>query len=198
MIDESKAIQLIQQKIDEIDIDQFTIGPDRDNIFNNWKESTYELLVEIFNKDHIKVLQFLGINKYGLRAIINGYTHDNIEGRIKGINYAYEVLNGCLDSINTFGLRNNSSSYPNTNVVVNNHNQQSQEMNVRIDINYVFSNLNEKEKQELKDQLKKYQDSRNINSLIDYLKTLGQGVVESVLANILTNPMFINQILQQI
>jgi hypothetical protein len=198
MIDESKAIQLIQQKIDEIDIDQFTIGPDRDNIFNNWKESTYELLVEIFNKDHIKVLKFLGINKYGLRAIINGYTHDNIEGRIKGINYAYEVLNECLDSINTFGLRNNSSSYPNTNVVVNNHNQQSQEMNVRIDINYVFSNLNEKEKQELKDQLKKYQDSRNINSLIDYLKTLGQGVVESVLANILTNPMFINQISQQI
>ena len=198
MIDESRAIQLIQQKIDEIDIDQFTIGPDRDNIFNNWKESTYELLVEIFNKDHIKVLKFLGINKYGLRAIINGYTHDNIEGRIEGINYAYEVLNECLDSINTFGLRNNNSSYPNTNVVVNNHNQQSQEMNVRIDINYVFSNLNEKEKQGLKDQLKKYQDSRNINSLIDYLKTLGQGVVESVLANIITNPMFINQILQQI
>lgn len=196
MIDELKAIQLIQQKIDEIDIDQFTIGPDRDNIFNNWKESTYELLVEIFNKDHIKVLKFWGINKYGLRAIINGYTHDNIEGRIKGINYAYEVLNECLDSINTFGLRNSSSSYPNTNIVVNNNNQQSQEMNVRIDINYVFSNLNEKEKQELKDQLKKYQDSRNINSLIDYLKTLGQGVVESVLANIITNPMFINQILQ--
>jgi hypothetical protein len=69
-------------------------------------------------------------------------------------------------------------------------------MNVRIDINYVFSNLDEKERQELKDQLKKYQYNKDMNGFIDYLKTLGQGVVESVLANILTNPMFINQILQ--
>jgi hypothetical protein len=196
MINELKAIQLIQQKIDEIDIDQFTIGVDRDKIFSNWKNSTYELLVKIFSKDYLEVSKFGNISWGGRVFYKDGSRSDIIPHRVSGIKNAQQILKQCIDDIKTGLLITPNTQIP--NIVVNNHNQQSQEMNVRIDINYVFSNLDEKERQELKDQLKKYQYNKDMNGFIDYLKTLGQGVVESVLANILTNPMFINQILQQI
>jgi hypothetical protein len=194
MINELKAIQLIQQKIDEIDIDQFTIGVDRDKIFSNWKNSTYELLVKIFSKDYLEVSKFGNISGVGRVFYKDGSRSDIIPHRVSGIKNAQQILKQCIDDIKTGLLITPNTQIP--NIVVNNHNQQSQEMNVRIDINYVFSNLDEKERQELKDQLKKYQYNKDMNGFIDYLKTLGQGVVESVLANILTNPMFINQILQ--
>lgn len=206
-MDKDQAIKYIQQQIDKIDIDKFTIGDDRDKDFNVWKKLMRECIVSIYGENSIQYTTIRMIN-YGLRSVSTyGVINHNMEGRVSGIKEAKLLLEGYIENIKNYGLPNSTNIYsdnkqqfeqPQVINNIHNHNHQTQEVNVSIIVQNIFEGLSASEKEELKKVLQKYYEDKNRNNLIQSLQSMGTGVLENIIAGIITNPIIFDQLISKL
>lgn len=204
-MEKKQAIQYIQQQIDKIDIDKFTIGPDRDKYFNVWKKEMLLCVGDIYGygKDSQRYIDIEFI-KYGLRSLDrNGNLNNNISQRKLGLEEAKLLLEGYIKNIKENGLPNGKNIYSNDKQLeqpqiinnIHNTNNQTQEVNTNIIVQNIFEGLNDSEREALKKILQQYNKDQDKNNLIQSLHSFGKGVLENIIANIITNPRLINQII---
>jgi hypothetical protein len=203
-MDKGQAIKYIQQQIDKIDIDKFTIGKDRDKDFNVWKKLMQECIISIYGENSIQYTNIRMIS-YVLRL---GRTYSvidhNIERRKLGIKEAKLLLEGYIENIKNYGLPNSTNIYsdnkqqfeqPQVINNIHNHNNQTQEVNISIIVQNIFEGLSASEKEELKKVLQQYYEDKNRENLIQSLQSIGKGVLENILANFITNPPLLGKMI---
>lgn len=201
-MDKEQAIQYIQQQIDKIDIDKFTIGPDRDKYFNVWKKEMLLCVGDIYGENSQRYYNVNNI-KYGTRYIVNNHINDITSKRRKKLEEAKLLLEGYIKNIKENGLPNGTNIYSNDKHLeqpqiinnIHNTNHQTQEVNTNIIVQNIFEGIDDLEKEALKKILQQYNQDKNKNNLIQSLQSMGQGVLENILANIITNPRLIDQII---
>ena len=203
-MNKEEAIQYIQQQIDKIDIDKFTIGPDRDKDFNVWKKEMLLCVGDIYGESSQRYYNVKAIN-YGTRYIVNTHINDITSKRREGLEEAKLLLEGYIENIKKYGLPHSTNIYsdnkqqleqPQVITNIHNNNNQTQEVNISIIVQNIFEGLNNSEREELKKVLIQYDKDRNKKNLISSLQSMGKGVVENIIANLITNPRFIGQIIQ--
>jgi|GEM_PF-960068 len=201
-MDKEQAIQYIQQQIDKIDIDKFTIGPDRDKYFNVWKKEMLLCVGDIYGENSQRYYNVNNI-KYGTRYIVNNYINDITSERRKKLEEAKLLLEGYIKNIKENGLPNGTNIYSNDKQLeqpqiinnIHNTNHQTQEVNISVIVQNIFEGFNDSEKEALKKILQQYDKDRNKNNLIQSLQSIGKGVIEKILVEFITKPELINQII---
>lgn len=201
-MNKEQSIQYIQQQIDQIDIEKFTIGPDRDKYFNVWKKEMLLCVGDIYGENSQRYYNVNNI-KYGTRYIVNNHINDITSERRKKLEEAKLLLEGYIKNIKENGLPNGTNIYSNDKQLeqpqiinnIHNTNHQTQEVNTNIIVQNIFEGLDDSEKEALRKILQQYKHNKNKNNLIQSLQSMGQGVLENILANIITNPTLIDQLL---
>jgi hypothetical protein len=201
-MNKEEAMQYIQQQIDKIDIDKFTIGDDSHIYLEDWQDSTLNILKKVFGKSSDEFTEFqTNIYVYQPSLYYYDWTHNDIVERNDIIKKLKLKLERFIQDIKAFGLKFDipeskvkQIAQP-TGVIINNHNHQTQEVNISVLVQNIFEGLDDLEKEALKKILQQYNQDKNKNNLIQSLQSIGQGVIENILANIITNPRLIDQII---
>jgi len=157
------------------------------NEYYNWNSSTVSKLEIICPRNSI-VQSVREINAVGYKSDNTPHAKER----------AKTLLTGLLQDIEDFGLERinfNSNSLENNavNVSVNQQNNQSQSTNVSINFEYIVEilkgELRNSEIEELKEILESKQDPKEKKkSFIEKIKSFGNDVSSTILANLLTNP----------
>jgi len=199
-MEKEQAIQYIQQQIDKIDIDKFTVGDDSHIYLEEWQDSTLDILKAFLDKS--QVMQF----RRDMWHQSNYMNTNNIEYKTECIKKLKLKLNRYINNIDfSFNTKISKSeilsSIPDKNgIVIHNNNitNQTQEVNTNIIVQNIFEGLDDSEKEALKKILQQYNKDQDKNNLIQALQSMGQGVLENILANIITNPIIFDQLLSKL
>ena len=202
---EEQAIHYIQQQIDKIDIEKFTIGPDRDKYFNVWKKEMLLCVGDIYGENTQRYYNVNNI-KYGTRYIVNNHINDITSERRKKLEEAKLLLEGYIKNIKENGLPNGTNIYSNDKQLeqpqiinnIHNTNHQTQEVNISVLVQNIFEGIDDSEREELKKILQQYNQDKNKNNLIQSLQSMGQGVLENIIAGVITNPIIFDQLLSKL
>jgi hypothetical protein len=179
-------------------MNKFTNGDDSHIYLEEWQDSTLDILKEIFQQsDKNKVIKFSNSNYFPS----NYLNTDTVEYKTECIIKLKLMLGRFIKHIQTFGLKpaifepKTTKIDPPTGVIINNHNNQTQEVNISIIVQNIFEGLNNSEREELKKVLIQYDKDRNKENLIQSLQSIGKGVIEKILVEFITKPELINQII---
>lgn len=196
-MNQEQAIQLIQEKIDEVDINKFTAGNNSSIFLEEWQDSTLKILKKVFGKKADEVLEF-DLGKYTSvnESVLEEY--EILSDRSQSVERLKLKLQRYIKHINQLGLESTIDNFiveskksNNTGVVIYNNNN----VNISIIIQNIFEGLDDTEKEALKKILEQYDKDRNRDNLIQSLQSIGKGVVENIVANLITNPALIGQII---
>lgn len=204
-MNKEQAIQYIQQQIDKIDIEKFTIGPDRDKYFNVWKKEMLLCVGDIYGENSQRYSNVKDI-KYSTGYILNNHINDITSERRKKLEEAKLLLEGYIKNIKENGLPNGTNIYSNDKQLeqpqiinnIHNTNHQTQEVNISVLVQNIFEGIDDSEREELKKILQQYNKDQDKNNLIQSLQSMGQGVLENIIAGVITNPIIFDQLLSKL
>jgi len=207
-MEKEQAIQYIQQQIDKLDIDRFTVGEDSHIYLEEWQDSTLGILKKVFGKSSDEFTEFqTNIYVYQSSLDYDYWTHSDTVERNNIIKKLKLKLERFIQDIKTFGLKSDNSNYkqqvkqteqPQIINNIHNTNNQTQEVNISIIVQNIFEGLDDSEREALKKILQQYNKDQDKNKLIQSLQSIVKGVLENILANIITNPIIFNQLLSKL
>jgi hypothetical protein len=187
---EDKIIKAIEEKLENLkDVSTYSSFDDWRTIVINTLSNVYDL-----NDNNIKSLS--KINSY------SSYFDTLIDNTENAKSSAEKILINIMKDIKTFGISNridDSKKNPILNINVNQHNNQTQNSSIQIDINVIFDvfkgELRNSELDELKEILESELDEKQKKkNFIDKIKSFGSDVASNILASLMTNPSLYNQI----
>jgi hypothetical protein len=204
-MNKEEAMQYIQQQIDKIDIDRFTIGDDSHIYLEDWQDSTLNILKKVFGKSSDEFTEFqTNIYVYQPSLYYDDWTHNDIVERNDIIKKLKLKLERFIQDIKAFGLKFDipeskvkQIAQP-TGVIINNHNHQTQEVNISVLVQNIFEGLDDSEREILKKVLIQYNEDRDKDNLIQSLQSMGTGVLENIIAGIITNPIIFDQLISKL
>ncbi len=176
----------------------------RSNDFTNikadyipWYKESLHLLNTIFGEDHHIVSYFKNESYTGLSTQPgNFYEQKNERAR--------QCLKAIIEQIKIFGLtvvKGNKQELGNSQsgVIINNtqnqSQQQSQIISFEIFVDILETDLDDEQKENLKDALTEYKTTNNFTKAAKFIKTLGDNVLANIVSSIILNPSIINQLI---
>lgn len=163
--------------------------------FYVWQKGTVLTLINIYNENDKRIKSFEAIQPY------RDYGFGGIDRFSEAKSEAEEILKNLIKDISEFGLikSQDSSKKSGIHVNVNQHNNQSQETNVSINLSFIVESLKDELKGSQVKELKAILESNEPEdvkkkSFIEKLKSFSSDVTSNILANILTNPQVYEQL----
>ncbi len=182
-MESSKAVQAIENKLSALS----QLSETRQ--FNVWQKETVLTLINIYSENDKRIKSFEAIHSYqnfGLTGI-DRFPQAKLE--------AESLLKSLVTDINDFGLQKSETKDKkgDINVNVNQHNHQNQSTTITIQFDFLFELLKDELKGGQVKELKAIIESdepaeEKKKSFIEKIKSFGNDVASSILANLLTNP----------
>lgn len=182
-MEEKKAIQAIQIKLEKLDL----INENKQFII--WQKETVLTLVNIYSEIDKRVKSVEEIRtyqNYGIGAI-DRFTFAKEE--------ASAILNSIITDIQNFGIISSfdRSESGKINLNLTQHNSQNQKIDVHLNFEVIFDSLkyglSGSQIEELKEILESNQDPKDKKkSFVEKIKSFGLDAASNILANLLTTP----------
>lgn len=158
--------------------------------FLTWKRKATNFIIRIYGENSTQESQINQINfSYGSRLIIDDNPLPQKHNGNKCREQIRELIESYIDELKMFGLPERKyRDEDSVRTVINNNNNLTQQMNVNIIFEILKDELTEKQLNELKEIVfSKEEVETKKHKIKAKLKSFGQGVLENVFSNILTN-----------
>lgn len=179
MITPEKAIEAIQEKIQEIDFIQFY------DQFYPWQKATIGTLKRVVPYNLTVIVHISDIKSIG------NYGGDMTESAKRDSKH---ILDSLIRDIERFGIEEPPKELDEKQVVmvdVKQHNHQNQSTSVTINIDLIIESLNYglsgSQIEELKEILESNQKEKK-KTFVEKIKSFGSDTASNILVNLLTNP----------
>ena len=158
----------------------------------SWQSKAINVIVRIYGEDsiqeeQIKQVKFKTYPSYG----VNGQTYGGGNNATFCNKQASEIIQGLISDLSSFGLpeKRGKTKSDGINISLNQHQSQTQTINVSLIWESVKDELTGKQIKELESVLsEEISVEEKKTKTIDKLKSFGSDIITNIIANILTNP----------
>lgn len=196
---EEKAKSLLTKKLEEIQEDMSSQD------LTLWQKSVLKYIETFFGINSSFYKDFSEI-KFFSSIYISGADNKSWdeEARKSGLKESQKMINDFIDHIENVGLKIDKANImqeKNLDIIlnVNQNQQQSQEQILSIDfiVNEIKDSLDTETLTYLKNILSDYKVGKESRgSIMKFIKSLGQGVAENLIANIILNPTILTSLIK--